>query len=99
VATRLASDDLSMKFDTQALVAALELDGLPGGSMVELVLTAGLSGRHAFTGRDWPSNSSHQGPEFESPDGSSAPRRAGAMQCQRLSRGQPAAGVSPRAVN
>jgi hypothetical protein len=36
--------DLSMKFATQEVVAALDLDGLPAGALVPLVLTGNMAG-------------------------------------------------------
>jgi hypothetical protein len=42
-------DDLSMKFRTQAVVAALQLGGLSGGDEVELVITGTLLDGTAFT--------------------------------------------------
>jgi hypothetical protein len=45
-------DDLSMKFDTAALVAALELDDLPPGDLVELVLTGELTDGRPFEASD-----------------------------------------------
>ncbi len=45
-------DDLSMKFRTDELVEALELDALPGGSVVELVLAGSLLDGTAFVAND-----------------------------------------------
>jgi len=44
--------DLSMKFRTRDLVDALELDGLPGGAMVELVLSVSLLDGTPFVAGD-----------------------------------------------
>ena len=41
-----------MKFDTQALVAELELSGLPGGAFVELVISGQLLDGTNFSGVD-----------------------------------------------
>jgi hypothetical protein len=45
-------DDLSMKFDTEAIVAGLELNDLPGGVMVELVVSGELSDGTPFIATD-----------------------------------------------
>lgn len=45
-------DDLSMKFDTQALVAELELSGLPSGALVELVISGQMLDGTNFSGVD-----------------------------------------------
>jgi hypothetical protein len=45
-------DDLSMKFDTEAVVAEFELNDLPGGAMVELVLSGDLADGTPFTASD-----------------------------------------------
>jgi len=45
-------DDLSMKFNTETLVAELELDDLPGGAMVELIVSGALSDGTPFSAAD-----------------------------------------------
>ncbi len=45
-------DDLSMKFRTDELVEALELDALPGGAVVELVLSGSLLAGTPFQASD-----------------------------------------------
>ncbi len=45
-------DDLSMKFKTRDLVDALELDELPGGAVVELVLSGSLLDGTSFVAGD-----------------------------------------------
>jgi len=45
-------DDLSLKFDTQALVIELQLDDLPGGASVELVVSGELSDGTGFSAAD-----------------------------------------------
>ena len=45
-------DDLSMKFRTDELVEALELDALPGGAVVELMLNGSLLDGTPFTASD-----------------------------------------------
>jgi parallel beta-helix repeat protein len=45
-------DDLSMKFDTEAIVTELELNDLPGGATVELVVSGALSDGTPFTASD-----------------------------------------------
>ncbi|MHC4416773.1 MAG: hypothetical protein ACYS0G_16000 [Planctomycetota bacterium] len=45
-------DDLSVKFKTQQMVAALELDGLPEGAEVELVVSGALLDGTLFVARD-----------------------------------------------
>jgi hypothetical protein len=45
-------DDLSMKFRTDELVEALELDTLPGGAVVELVLSGSLLDGTPFVAGD-----------------------------------------------
>ena len=45
-------DDLSMKFRTDAVVAALELDDLPAGALVELVVSGSLYDGTAFVASD-----------------------------------------------
>lgn len=58
-------DDLSMKFDTQTLVAELELNDLPGGAAVELVISGQLLDGTHFSGGDCirlvPPNGGEQG--------------------------------------
>jgi hypothetical protein len=44
--------DLSMKFKTQEVVAALELDNLPPGDLVELIVSGVLLDGTPFAGRD-----------------------------------------------
>jgi hypothetical protein len=44
--------DLSMKFSSQEVVAALELDDVPGGMELELVVTGSLLSGTPFTGPD-----------------------------------------------
>ena len=45
-------DDLSMKFKTRDLVDALELDALPAGAVVELVLSGSLLDGTPFVAGD-----------------------------------------------
>jgi hypothetical protein len=45
-------DDLSMKFDTEAVVTELELNDLPGGASVELVVSGELSDSTPFSASD-----------------------------------------------